>query len=113
MYIEIILLVIIITCLLLLVEAVKIRKIIERTDKRISPKEVDEDDLYKKAVEFVEKERKASATLLQRKFKIGYARAARLLDLMEDDGLIGPDTGSRSREVYMIDDDMPTGNVDK
>lgn len=100
MYIEIILFVITIIFLFLLIEVVKIRKMMMRIDKRISPEEIDEDKLYKKAVEFIKEERVASATRLQRKFKIGYARAARLLDLIEDDGLIGPANRDKPREVY-------------
>jgi len=45
--------------------------------------------------------KKASASLLQRRLKVGYARAARLLDLMEEDGIIGPGDGAKPREVYV------------
>ena len=113
MYIEIILSVLTIVFLLLLFEVVKMRKMMERIDERISPEEIDEDTLYKKVVEFVKEERMASASQLQRKFQIGYARAARLLDSMEEDNIIGPADGARPREVYMIDDDMPMGNVNE
>lgn len=63
-----------------------------------------EDDLYNDAVETVRNAGKASASLLQRRLRIGYARAARLLDLMEDKGIIGPADGAKPREVY--DDDF-------
>jgi len=43
---------------------------------------------------------KASASLLQRQLKVGYARAARLLDIMEEKGLIGPVDGAKPRKVY-------------
>lgn len=46
--------------------------------------------LFKQAVAIVQESGKASAALLQRRLRIGYARAARLLDLMEDEGIIGP-----------------------
>ncbi len=58
-----------------------------------------EDDLYEEAVRFVIETRKASTSLLQRRFRIGYGRAARLLDRMEQEDLIGPPDGSKAREV--------------
>jgi len=62
--------------------------------------EDDEDDLYHEAVVVVASAKKASASLLQRRLKVGYARAARLLDLMEEHDLIGPGDGAKPREVY-------------
>lgn len=59
------------------------------------------DDLFFEAVRVVQETGKASASLLQRQLKVGYARAARLLDIMEDKGLIGPSNGAKPREVYM------------
>lgn len=59
-----------------------------------------EDDLYNEAAETVQAAGKASASLLQRRLRIGYARAARLLDLLEGDGVIGPADGAKPREVY-------------
>ena len=44
---------------------------------------------------------KASASLLQRRLQVGYSRAARLLDLMEEKGVIGPGNGAKPREVYL------------
>jgi S-DNA-T family DNA segregation ATPase FtsK/SpoIIIE len=46
---------------------------------------------------------KASASYLQRKLKVGYARAARLLDMLEEHGVIGPGDGAKPREVYGAD----------
>jgi len=60
-----------------------------------------EDELYIPALDVIRKHRKASASLLQRRLKIGYARAARLLDLLEDDGKIGPVNGAKPREIYI------------
>ncbi len=60
----------------------------------------DRDDIYRQAVEEVRKSGKASISLLQRKLRIGYSRAARLIDQMETEGIIGPEqSGSRGREV--------------
>ncbi|MCA9370892.1 MAG: DNA translocase FtsK, partial [Candidatus Peregrinibacteria bacterium] len=59
------------------------------------------DDMFFEAVRVVQETGKASASLLQRQLKVGYARAARLLDIMEEKGLIGPSNGAKPREVYM------------
>lgn len=60
-----------------------------------------DDELYEEAVRVVSEARKASASLLQRRLKVGYARAARLLDIMEEKGIIGPGEGAKPREVYL------------
>ncbi|MBE7559867.1 hypothetical protein HS125_13350 [bacterium] len=60
-----------------------------------------EDDLYREAVDIVMEADAASTSLLQRRLKIGYGRAARLLDLMEREGLIGPPRGSKPREILV------------
>ena len=57
------------------------------------------DELYDEAKEVVIQYQKASASLLQRRLQIGYARAARILDILEEDGVIGAQDGSRPREV--------------
>ena len=61
----------------------------------------DEDPLYNDIVQFVIENQKASASLLQRRFKLGYNRAARLIDLLEERGIIGPTNGSKPREVLV------------
>ncbi|MBI1863417.1 DNA translocase FtsK, partial [Candidatus Microgenomates bacterium] len=58
-----------------------------------------DDPLFKSAIEIIHQSDKASASLLQRKLSIGYARAARLLDQLEEAGYVGPGTGSKPREV--------------
>ncbi len=65
-----------------------------------------EDELYEQAVELVQRLGKASISLLQRRLRIGYTRAARLIDRMELDGLVGPSTeGSKPREVLKLKDE--------
>ena len=59
----------------------------------------EDDDLFEEAVATVAEAKKASASLLQRRLKVGYARAARLLDLMESGGYIGPGEGAKPRDV--------------
>jgi S-DNA-T family DNA segregation ATPase FtsK/SpoIIIE len=63
-----------------------------------------EDELYNSAREVVVTAGKASASFLQRRLKIGYARAARLLDMLEEKGVIGPGEGAKPREVYIKPD---------
>ena len=60
-----------------------------------------DDPLYNEIVEFVIETGKASASLLQRRFKLGYNRAARIIDLLEERGIIGPPNGSKPREVLV------------
>lgn len=59
------------------------------------------DPLYKDVLLFIAKTQKASASLLQRRFKIGYNRAARIIDMLEEDGYIGPVDGSKPRKVFL------------
>lgn len=63
------------------------------------------DSLYNEVVDFVKLQQKASTSLLQRRFGIGYNRAARLIDTLEDRGVIGPANGSKPREVYIKDEE--------
>lgn len=60
----------------------------------------DDDELLAAAIETVQNAGKASASLLQRRLRVGYARAARLLDILEEKGLVGPADGAKPREVY-------------
>ena len=62
-----------------------------------------EDEMYEQAVELVRRLNKASVSLLQRRLRIGYTRAARLIDTMEERGIVGPATeGSKPREVLTM-----------
>jgi S-DNA-T family DNA segregation ATPase FtsK/SpoIIIE len=60
-----------------------------------------DDDLYEEAAKLVVQERQASASFLQRRMRVGFSRAARLIDMMERDGLLGPAQGSKPREVLV------------
>lgn len=60
-----------------------------------------DDPLYEEAKKTVIETRKASASFLQRRLRIGYARAARLLDILEEKGVIGPGEGAKPREVFV------------
>ena len=65
-------------------------------------KEEDTDDLYNEALEIVQSTGNASTTFLQRKLKIGYARAASLMDQLESRGIIGPQEGAKPRKVLVF-----------
>ncbi|MEK7089658.1 MAG: DNA translocase FtsK, partial [Patescibacteria group bacterium] len=64
----------------------------------------DDDELFDEAVLAVRLAKKASASLLQRRLKVGYARASRLIDMMEERGMVGPGDGAKPREVLLVDD---------
>lgn len=66
-----------------------------------SPKEEYDDPLYNEIVDFAISTGKVSASLLQRRFRLGYNRAARIVDLLEERGIIGPANGSKPREVLI------------
>ncbi len=72
-----------------------------------NPNDDADDELYSDAKQVVVQAGKASASLLQRRLKVGYARAARLLDILEEKGAIGPGDGAKPREVYI----RPDGTV--
>jgi len=69
-----------------------------------------DDDMYKDAVRCVIESGKASASLLQRRLRVGYARAARLIETMEEQGIIGPADGARPRDVLVSSLDDVMGN---
>lgn len=60
-----------------------------------------DDPLFEEAKRVVIESRKASASLLQRRLRVGYARAARLLDILEEKGVVGPGEGAKPREVFV------------
>lgn len=82
------------------------------TDTDINPGEVNSSDpLFRQAAEIVIGAQKASASLLQTKMRIGYARASRLVDELEGSGIIGPQDGPRPREVLVTSLDAFFGNT--
>ena len=68
--------------------------------------EIEEDEEYEECREFVIQNQKASTSLLQRRFKIGYNKAARIMDQLEANGVIGPQNGSKPRDVYIKPDEQ-------
>jgi len=70
------------------------------------PLEEVDDELYQEAVRVVCEMGRASTSTLQRRLRIGYGRAARLIDIMEKDGIVGPADGTKPREVLKKKDWM-------
>ena len=58
-------------------------------------------DLIDKCIEVIRSEKKASVSLLQRRLKLGYGRAARIMDELEDRGIVGPNKGAEPRDILL------------
>jgi S-DNA-T family DNA segregation ATPase FtsK/SpoIIIE len=59
------------------------------------------DEFYQRAVELVQMNGQASTSFLQRRLRVGYNRAARMIEMMEEDGIVGPADGSKPRQVLV------------
>ncbi len=84
---------------------------IEEDEEIFADESVLDDPLWKKAVEIVTTTKKASASYLQRRMSIGYNRAARLIEEMERQGIVGPQNGSKPREIIASLASMVVGDV--
>ncbi|MNJ62396.1 DNA translocase SpoIIIE [compost metagenome] len=69
------------------------------------------DELFDQAVQIILEAKQASVSLLQRRMRIGYTRAARLIDSMEARGIVGPYEGSKPREVLISMEQFKTGKI--
>ena len=72
----------------------------------LSDEALDDDPMLSAAIETVVEIGQASTSLLQRKLKLGYARAARLIDVMEERGVVGPYEGSKPRQVLITKEQL-------
>jgi S-DNA-T family DNA segregation ATPase FtsK/SpoIIIE len=75
--------------------------VLKRPASQVMDKSDEKDPMFDKAVELVLLTGQASASYLQRKLKLGYARAARIIDQMEGEGIVGPSEGSKPREILV------------
>lgn len=69
--------------------------------KKTSFKKFDKDEVYEEAVKLILESKQASVSVLQRRLGLGYTRAARLIDMMEDEGIVGPYQGSKPRDLLI------------
>ena len=61
----------------------------------------EEEDLVDKCLEIIRQEKKASTSMLQRRLRLGYTRAARIVDILEQRGILGPKDGAKDREILV------------
>jgi len=80
---------------------------ITRIEETETPQDLEseKDELYYEALRIVAETRQASISMIQRRLRIGYNRAARMIEIMEKQGLVGPADGAKPREVYVRDVD--------
>lgn len=80
-----------------------VEEAIEKQEKKAAGVEQEKDDMYLQAVEIVLATKQASVSMIQRKLRVGYTRAARMVDIMEEEGVVGPYNGSKPREILIED----------
>jgi S-DNA-T family DNA segregation ATPase FtsK/SpoIIIE len=78
-----------------------IEEAVETQEKKKLGVEQEKDDLYHEAVRIVVETKQASVSMVQRKLRVGYTRAARMIDIMEEEGIVGPYNGSKPREILI------------
>ncbi|MGN1350533.1 MAG: DNA translocase FtsK 4TM domain-containing protein [Anaerovoracaceae bacterium] len=92
-------------------EAKKILEAINTSIPEVVEEDEDDDELLPEAIELVVTSGQASASMLQRRYRIGYNRAGRLIDIMEMRGIIGPNEGSKPRKVLLTKEELDQRNA--
>ncbi|SDC88212.1 DNA segregation ATPase FtsK/SpoIIIE, S-DNA-T family [Paenibacillus sp. UNCCL117] len=87
-----------------------VEDMVPQVDDKSDDQDLFEDELYDQAVQIILEAKQASVSLLQRRMRIGYTRAARLIDTMEAKGVVGPYEGSKPREVLVSLEQYQTNN---
>ncbi len=80
-----------------------IEEAVVKQEKKATGVEQEKDELYMQAVRIVVETKQASVSMIQRKLRVGYTRAARMVDIMEEEGIVGPYNGSKPREILVND----------
>ncbi len=78
-----------------------LEEVIATQEKKVSGVEQEKDELYKEALNIVVQTRQASVSMIQRKLRVGYTRAARMIDIMEEEGIVGPYNGAKPRDILV------------
>ncbi len=77
-------------------------------EKKVAFKKFEKDEVYEEAVKMILETQQASVSVLQRRLGLGYTRAARLMDMMEDEGIVGPYQGSKPRDILITLEEYET-----
>lgn len=94
-------------------QAEYVEDMVPQVEDQAEAKDEFEDELYDQAVQIILESKQASVSLLQRRMRVGYTRAARLIDSMEARGIVGPYEGSKPREVLVTLEQYQMGNPNK
>jgi S-DNA-T family DNA segregation ATPase FtsK/SpoIIIE len=76
----------------------------EKLQSSVAPEEevtAEDEELVEKCIEIIRQEKRASTSLLQRRLRLGYTRAARIVDILEQRGILGPGEGAKPREILV------------
>jgi S-DNA-T family DNA segregation ATPase FtsK/SpoIIIE len=74
---------------------------LESTDAPVEDVTDEDEELVEKCLEIIRQEKRASTSLLQRRLRLGYTRAARIVDILEQRGILGPGEGAKPREILV------------
>ncbi|NQT45913.1 MAG: DNA translocase FtsK [Candidatus Omnitrophica bacterium] len=86
-------------------------EILQSQTKKGAFKQFEKDEVYEEAVRVILQTKQASVSMLQRRLGLGYTRAARIIDMMEDEGIVGPYQGSKPRDILIDTENIDNDNV--